>query len=76
MNRALSKPLAAQYVGLSVSTFCKHVRRGEAPRPVRFPGKRVVWLRDDLDKWLDRLAGKVNLSGQTTNPWDEADGIG
>jgi hypothetical protein len=31
----------------------------EGPKPVRIGQKRLVWLKKDLDKWLDGLAGKL-----------------
>ncbi len=57
--RGLTEPLAAAYVGLSEAQFRAFVTAGEAPAQVRFPCRRVVWLREDLDAWLDRLAGRA-----------------
>jgi predicted DNA-binding transcriptional regulator AlpA len=57
--RGLSEPLAAAYVGLSPASFRKFYNAGEAPKPIHFPGKRIAWLRDDLDAWLDQLAGRA-----------------
>ena len=54
--RALSQPLAAAYTGLSEGSFRAHVMK-EVP-PVRLSKKRIAWLREDLDAWLDRKAGK------------------
>ena len=73
--RGLSEGLAAAYVGLSQSQFRKFVDQENAPQPVPFPCKRVIWLREDLDAWLDRLAGRTPASA-AINPWDAADGIG
>ena len=44
----LGRDLAAAYVGVSVSTFDAMVRAGHFPRPRRL-GRRVVWIRTELD---------------------------
>jgi hypothetical protein len=42
--------LAAAYVGEnSVDEFLRRVRRGEYPKPRIAEGRRLLWLRDDLD---------------------------
>jgi len=56
--RGLSEKLAAQYVGVSVSFLQKDRMNGVLPNRTRGPefikvGKRVLYLREDLDKWLD-----------------------
>ena len=56
--RGMREALAAAYVGLSFSTFRREWREGRAPGPVRLTAGRQVWLRDDLDRWLDRKAGR------------------
>ncbi|KAA5609133.1 hypothetical protein F1189_25850 [Rhodovastum atsumiense] len=66
--RGLSEDLAAAYVGLSSSTFRREVGAGRAPASVRLTPGRQVWLREDLDAWLDRLAGRAPASAGT-NPW-------
>ena len=74
--RGLSEDLAAAYVGLSPGSFQRMVdgkdEKGQplppaktAPQPVRFPGRRKVWLRDQLDAWLDQLAGRAPSLGET-----------
>jgi predicted DNA-binding transcriptional regulator AlpA len=62
--------LAAAYVGMSITTFRNEVAKGRGPKPIRLTTKRIAWLRDDLDGWLDRLAGKVAAS-EAVDP-DEA----
>ncbi len=49
---ALERDLAAAYAGLSVSTFEKEVREDRAPKPRQVAGRRVCWLRAELDAWL------------------------
>jgi hypothetical protein len=48
--RRLGANLAAGYVGeQTVDAFLHRVRRGEYPKPVIAQGRRLLWLRDDLD---------------------------
>jgi predicted DNA-binding transcriptional regulator AlpA len=58
--RGLREELAAQYIGLSVTTFRREWREGRAPRPIQLTVGRQVWLRDELDRWLDGKAGVHN----------------
>lgn len=55
--RGMRAEVAAEYVGLSESTFLREVAAGRAPAPVEITAGRRVWLRDQLDGWLERLAG-------------------
>lgn len=71
--RGLQEAMAAAYVGISPGQFRAFVDRGEAPKPVHFPGRRIVWLRDDLDAWLDRLAGRAPVS-LADEPWPVENG--
>ncbi len=57
--RGLREGLAAAYVGLSVSTINTERRAGRFPEPVALTVGRVVYLREDLDRYLDRAAGRV-----------------
>lgn len=79
--RGLREELAAAYVGLGASTFRAQVDAGEAPKPVRLTARRQVWLRDDLDRWLDRKAGSaasgfVQSAAEAGAEWMEALGHG
>lgn len=58
--RGLSEALAAAYVSLSVSQFRTEVKAGRAPGPGRITQGRKIWLKDDLDTYLDRIFGKGN----------------
>jgi predicted DNA-binding transcriptional regulator AlpA len=51
--------LAASYVGLSVGSIANERKAGRFPEPVSLTRGRIVWLREDLDAWLDRKAGKA-----------------
>lgn len=61
--RGLDAELAAAYVGLSRSSWESLVKAGDAPAAVWLTAGRKVWLREDLDAWLDKRAGRVNDAG-------------
>ena len=49
-QRRMGPDLAAGYVGEStVDGFLQRVRKGEYPKPRIAEGRRLLWLRDDLD---------------------------
>lgn len=52
MLHALNRKEAAKYLGLSASTLAKRAMTGDSPVMRKF-GRRVVYLRSDLDAWLD-----------------------
>jgi predicted DNA-binding transcriptional regulator AlpA len=62
--RAMPLPLAAEYCGVGASTLS-----GNGPKPVRIGQKRKVWLREELDAWLDDLAGK-GVASSGVSLWD------
>ncbi len=75
--RGLREEFAAEYVGLSVSTWRAECKAGRAPKPVHITVGRQVWLRDDLDRWLDAKAGRTNdqptiAIDAATAEWDMA----
>ena len=49
---ALDREMAASYCGLSQTTFEKAVREKKAPQPRQLAGRRVAWLRAELEAWL------------------------
>lgn len=49
---ALDRESSAAYVSLGVSTFERLVREKLAPQPRQLAGRRVAWLRAELDEWL------------------------
>jgi excisionase family DNA binding protein len=61
--RGLSRVQAAEYVGVSASTFDKMVSTGEMPAPKRIRA-RVIWDRKQLDCAFDAF----DDGGE--NPWD------
>lgn len=51
-SRLLDRKTAAQYCGLSPNSFDKYV----GVPPLRF-GKRKLWDKVAIDRWLDRQSG-------------------
>jgi predicted DNA-binding transcriptional regulator AlpA len=69
--RGLREDLAAAYVGLSVSTIRSERIAGRFPAPIAITVGRIVYLREDLDSYLDRKAGHVHASSDGRE-WLEA----
>jgi predicted DNA-binding transcriptional regulator AlpA len=65
--RAFSTRDAAKYCGIRPARLRALVKAGDAPRPVLVGKRQHIWLREALDGWLDRLAGKA--SNSNTNPF-------
>lgn len=62
-GRGLDTAAARAYCGCDVD------RIPGAPKPVKVSPRRKVWLREDLDAWLNRVAGK--RAQEQDNPWLE-----
>ncbi len=61
--------LAAGYVGLSTSSLRGEVKAGLL-KPVILTPRRIVYLKEDLDAYLDRKAGRSNTSAaDAVNAW-------
>jgi prophage regulatory protein len=56
--RVLGEELAASYVGLSASSTRALRKAGDFPQPIQLTPGRVGWLREDLDAWVDKRAGR------------------
>jgi hypothetical protein len=67
--RVLGEAWAAAYVGLSPSAFLRGPARELAA--IALTAQRRGWLRDDLDAWIDRRAGR---QGAGASSWDDMDG--
>ena len=65
--RGMPEPLAAAYLGLSVSRFQACV--ASEVTPINITARLRIWVREDLDAWLDRRAGRMPGS-PGFNPWD------
>ena len=65
----MPEDVAANYAGISPGLMRKLMRDKENPFPDRVqlsPG-RVVWLKEDIDAWLDRKAGRPEHRGADRN---------
>lgn len=63
---ALDREMAASYCGLSQTTFEKAVREKKAPQPRQLAGRRVAWLRAELEAWLHACPVSDQLPPQNT----------
>ena len=70
--RGLREDLAAAYVGLGATSF-REAMEADGVQPVWVTRGRRVWLREDLDRWLEVRAGRaVAVAGPAArNPWDD-----
>lgn len=65
--RGLSRELASQYIGVSVTKFDQLVQDGRMPSPKRIDGRKV-WDRNALDDAFWALP--EDGSAMVDNPWD------
>ena len=54
----LTRPEAAEFVGLTLAKFDLEVKAGSLPAPIRF-GKSVIWTTKALREALDQLSGNA-----------------
>jgi len=53
---ALNRRQAAEFVGVSATTFDKLVERGHMPKARQYPEtRRLFWLRSELEDTLNEL---------------------
>ncbi len=53
---ALNRRQAAEFVGVSPTTFDKLVERGHMPKARQYPEtRRLFWLRSELEETLNEL---------------------
>lgn len=65
----LSRPEAAQYVGVSVGTFNSMVEEGAMPAPKKY-GSRLIWFRGALEKAFTDLPDE-GVDAAPQNKWSE-----
>lgn len=63
---ALAREDAAAYLSLSLGTFEKLVRERSIPQPRQLAGRRVAWIRAELDEWLLARPVSVQLPPENT----------
>lgn len=56
--RLMGAAMAASYLGISDRAFEMRWRREQLPEPIRI-GRRLLWDRAMLDKWVDEISGLV-----------------
>jgi predicted DNA-binding transcriptional regulator AlpA len=57
--RLLGQALAAAYLGISERGFESRWRTGSMPAPMHI-GRRLLWDRIALDRWVDEFFGDGN----------------
>ena len=65
-DNALTEDEAARYLGVSPSFLAKHRVSGDGPQFVKYGGKRVVYLRSDLEAWRDAQRRTSTMSDPTS----------
>lgn len=69
----LSEDFAAQFVGVSKTTFRQKWQNGSYPRPLR-EGKRLFWHRTQLERFVDGQFGLGQPSASAAegdDTWDD-----
>ena len=56
-RRGLTRKQAAEYVGVSITTFDMLVKAGQLPKPLPLDHGHMLFDRKALDLALDRLSG-------------------
>jgi excisionase family DNA binding protein len=69
-KRGLSRVQAAEYVGVSPSTFDELVASGRMPRP-RTVKSRIIWDRWELDEAFETLPHKDGPSPDRSEAWSD-----
>jgi predicted DNA-binding transcriptional regulator AlpA len=67
--RGLRRMAAAEYVGVSMTTFDQMINDGIMPKPKRYRGC-VIWDRCELDEAFGNLAAEGAAKQVPSNPWD------
>lgn len=68
ISRLLNIEKAANYCGVSATTFNAEIRPRVPPIEI---GKRRVWDRVALDRWIDAQSGAGNKTGDEFNEWEK-----
>ena len=51
-NNTLSPKETAQYLGISIATLWRFMKRNDFPKPKRLTGRTIRFLKSDLDAYL------------------------
>ena len=68
MKRGLNRKEAAEYIGVGSTKFDELVKVKRMPVP-RLLDKRVIWDREELDEFFDRLPRQANDNEEETSDW-------
>ena len=68
MKRGLNKKEAADYIGVGSTKFFELVKAKRMPVP-RLLDKRVIWDREELDEFFDRLPRQANDNEEEASDW-------
>ena len=69
MKRGLNRKEAAEYIGVGSTKFDELVKVKRMPAP-RLLDKRVIWDREELDEFFDRLPRQSNDNEEKASDWD------
>ncbi|QQE10118.1 helix-turn-helix domain-containing protein [Planctomycetota bacterium] len=69
-GRLLNVDEVAEMLDIDRSTVYRHRRAGRLPLPIKI-GKRVLWIGDEVKRWLEAGAPNLRRWGQMSQskPW-------
>jgi len=61
MKKIIGKKMMYEKLGISSTTLWRMIQRGEFPAPIQISPRRVGWLEEDVDQWIEKrkLRGAV-----------------
>lgn len=57
--RLLTAKEVVKITTLSRVTIWRHVQAGIFPAPIKLGPKRIAWLHEDIEGWINNRAGKA-----------------
>lgn len=54
--KAMRVKQGAAYLGIAESTFWRWVKEGKLPKGTRLSARATVWMKEDLEKFLEQAA--------------------
>ena len=61
----LDRKATAAFLGMSLARLRRELQAGTVPGPLKLTGRRQLWSRIILERWL---AGEASASGGQTDP--------
>ena len=71
----LGEDMAAEYLGVSKTTFRERWHGRMYPQPVR-EGRRLLWARLQLDKFVEAQFGLLDAQNDDDPTWSDFNGQG